>query len=471
MNIVIRLLIISILFIPSVLATRQIFTTNMGAFDVYNDDWAILNGGFHGEAYNSSNAPIAADGTIHNLTVVIADAPGSTWIRTFSLYKNGVFSGITCYIRASATSCSDTSHSVSVNAGDNLSMLQSPAGAPAVTTGRFSLVFDTDEANTSVLFGRTYISSATNTSYMAAHGYGGGSNPDYAITLVPGDFNITEWYLTRYEDPSSGYINFTLLMNETIPIAKCVMETGSQNCQNTSLNIPIHKWDTLIINVSKNYSVTGYTASGIKLKSWEDSQYIMATSSNGVLPNYFTPTKYAKVVAGVSGLGTSTTSVATHASANYTVVRALVKQVQNPAPSVYNHSFITADGQTPISCIIQSSGSNNCEITNQYNGTKGYMYWKIVETAVYIGSPVGCAHSLLVTSGAAAAPPPPPYNPCNLDCAVNTTISTNLDCLGNELVFRGSLVTDRIEINANISNFTIWSITTCIVGNLQNILY
>jgi hypothetical protein len=53
---------------------------------------------------------------------------------TFTVRKNSADTLITCQIVASATSCSDMTHTATFTAGDRISLESSPSGTPSART-------------------------------------------------------------------------------------------------------------------------------------------------------------------------------------------------------------------------------------------------------------------------------------------------------------------------------------------------
>ena len=75
-------------------------------------------------------------GTLRNLYVELPAPPGAGASRTFTVRKNGVSTALTCTIAgAVATSCSDTTNTVSVAARDTAVLLQTPSGSPVAARG------------------------------------------------------------------------------------------------------------------------------------------------------------------------------------------------------------------------------------------------------------------------------------------------------------------------------------------------
>ena len=72
-------------------------------------------------------------GTVSNLQVFVATAPGGVASWTLTVDKNGSPTALTCNIVGAATSCTDSSL-VTIVAGDKLDLDVTPFGSPALTT-------------------------------------------------------------------------------------------------------------------------------------------------------------------------------------------------------------------------------------------------------------------------------------------------------------------------------------------------
>jgi hypothetical protein len=83
-----------------------------------------------------ANAAVAAgqSGTISNFVFNVTTSPGGPNSWTVTLRKNGASTSVTCTISGNATSCSDSTHSVSFSAGDTIDVMAVPnAGAAHAT--------------------------------------------------------------------------------------------------------------------------------------------------------------------------------------------------------------------------------------------------------------------------------------------------------------------------------------------------
>lgn len=124
------------------------------------------------------------DGKIFNLHVGCTTAPGTGLTRTFSVMKNGVESAVTVVFAATDTAKSDLTHSVSVSAGDTISIVTYASGT-TTSSGvfRYGFVFEATTVGQS-LVATACVSvnlSASATRYMNIQGT---DEPDATATNV-----------------------------------------------------------------------------------------------------------------------------------------------------------------------------------------------------------------------------------------------------------------------------------------------
>lgn len=98
-----------------------------------------------GQAVSTSTEPplavVTRAGTVKSMRCFLGTAPGGADTAAFTVRKNGSDGAVTCTITGSATTCSDTSNSFTVAAGDRLSIkVVSSAGTAADATCAFEEV-------------------------------------------------------------------------------------------------------------------------------------------------------------------------------------------------------------------------------------------------------------------------------------------------------------------------------------------
>lgn len=106
-------------------------------------EYCATIGGTTAASASTSNIQLAGqNATFTAMYVVVTSAPGASDSHTFTLLANGSATAITCTISgASATTCSDTAHTATVAAGQNLQVTDVTVGTPAASAAHFGFGF------------------------------------------------------------------------------------------------------------------------------------------------------------------------------------------------------------------------------------------------------------------------------------------------------------------------------------------
>ncbi len=111
----------------------------------YTDDNFIpLASSFRGSSYDLAASRVSLSGTLNLFAAAIPDATTET-NYVFTVYKNGVATGLTCTVNQGSTSCSDLANCVEFTAGDTMAVLfkgNSGTGTSDNREGRFTAVFN-----------------------------------------------------------------------------------------------------------------------------------------------------------------------------------------------------------------------------------------------------------------------------------------------------------------------------------------
>lgn len=145
--------------------------------------------------------------TFGNLSVQLSTAPGGVTARIFTLWVNGSSTSLAVTITGSATSATDTTHTIHLNAGDFAEWRGTNTGSPAA--GRVLLTYETttDNATDSIQWG---IGQNFNTGTGAAHAtpLAGGCPPSNGVAegnaVFPAAVNGTISAIYAYDNVDPG---------------------------------------------------------------------------------------------------------------------------------------------------------------------------------------------------------------------------------------------------------------------------
>lgn len=159
-------------------------------------------------------APMPTSGTFKNMYIALETATGAAKSRTLALNVNGSDSALTVTI-TNASSGSDTSHTVSVSAGDKVAFNHaSTSGSPATTRMGWSCVFVPDTAGEfPVLSGTDSQPSTSATRYFMlqtnANGWDSAESDQEILIPITATAQKMRSYVTGAPG-GSGQYNFTL---------------------------------------------------------------------------------------------------------------------------------------------------------------------------------------------------------------------------------------------------------------------
>lgn len=144
-------------------------------------------------------------GVIDHFYAAVPSAPGSGKSLVYTLVKNGTPTALVATISDLATTGNDTTHSVSVVAGDTLSVSCTPSGTPTSNQMNSSVRFVPTVDGESAMFGTTDSQSASATNYLYTTGYLGQATVEanqYAVAPIA--FSWKKLFLNFNTAPGSG---------------------------------------------------------------------------------------------------------------------------------------------------------------------------------------------------------------------------------------------------------------------------
>lgn len=177
---------------------------------------------------------VPTSGTFKNLRIHLPSSPGSGKSFTFTVRKNGSDTSVTCAVSDANTTCSDTSNSFTVAAGDNVNIKSVPSGTPTQSIPDYSLSFiaDTDgeffhHANLS-----TASNSANNYVYTNGSGWNGTeANKRYYSAAI----TAKKIYVYFTSSPGSGKSwQRALRVNGSTSALTCTVSDTNTTCNNTN---------------------------------------------------------------------------------------------------------------------------------------------------------------------------------------------------------------------------------------------
>lgn len=192
---------------PPLLGTPQMIIG--GYYDILNTsttEYTSFSGGYSWYSTQTDyNQVVSTSGVIEDLRVELSNVPGSGKDYTFTLMKNGVATDLSVKVENPYTYKSDTTNSVSVAAGDYISLRCTPTGTPDSAWAQWSSTFTAYTANESLLLAMGGGSNAATRYVPLQHGYDGGTgNETDAYQVMPTSGNISALRVKLDADPGTS---------------------------------------------------------------------------------------------------------------------------------------------------------------------------------------------------------------------------------------------------------------------------
>lgn len=218
---------------------------------------------------NLEQVPMPFAGNVVALYVLLIDSPDNgagTQSYTFKVYKNGsATGGNTCAISETATTCNDTSTSLSFNAGDTLSWEYVPANTPTARRANVSIAV-TNSVGGFALFGGQPGTGSTNfdgttTMYHPVQGPFTWNATETNRQQISSQIQLWSLYadLNTAPDNGAGTQTYTLTARDDAAATgcSCVVSEANVNCNDTC-----NPDDVLVNSKTALESVPAGTAAG-----------------------------------------------------------------------------------------------------------------------------------------------------------------------------------------------------------------
>ena len=212
---------------------------------------------FSGSGHANVNMTMPTSGVFHQVSATLDTAPGSGKSWDITLCKNATDTSMTTQIANLATTNTDTTNQVRVEAGDTVSIHIKPNNTPANSRANFSVLFTPDIPGASVHNFITFVSAPTGaTGYLTAFGAYTSSAPSYNTTddtgyrrpTMPADTTITDFFLRAHTSPGSGKnYQVKLRKNSTDTAAVVTLADTNTTTNIRNINVPVAAGDYLNI--------------------------------------------------------------------------------------------------------------------------------------------------------------------------------------------------------------------------------
>ena len=198
-------------------------------------------------------------GNLKNIRVVLDTAPGSGTNYVFTVRLNAADTALACTISDAATSCTNSTDTVSIIGGDVLTFSSTPSGSPATVFVKWTLVFDGTTAQEGIFSG--YGGGAgTITKYSFPDGPSLLSIEDENHQLMPLNGTLKNLYVRTHCDVINPWV-FTLRVNGVSTALTCTLT--SFTCSNTTDSISVVAGDLISLEVDPDAGCSARRSHGM----------------------------------------------------------------------------------------------------------------------------------------------------------------------------------------------------------------
>ena len=232
---------------------------------------------------------IPTSGTLKNLRVELNDTPGGgTKTYTFTLHRAvgvGGFANtaLTCTVASGATQASDMVNEVAVAAGDVVSLECDPTDSPTARYAKWTMVFEGDTANESILLTNCY-TNLTTTIYSRPGGGIDSETENNVRCVCPTAGTIKNLYVWLQLDPGTDpdAYRFTLRKGGASQTLTCTITANARTGNDVAHDVAVIAGDVLTIMIEPLNSPTGrpYVAIGMVFLADTDGESIILGGSS-----------------------------------------------------------------------------------------------------------------------------------------------------------------------------------------------
>lgn len=186
---------------------------------------------------------VPTDGTFSHLHVVLGSAPGEEKSLTFTFRLNGDDTSLTATMQDTNNTCTDSTHTVSVSAGDEISLKCVPSGTPTASSYcRWYFIFEPDDGTSTIQMG-IIASLGLNGYFLPVPGYRstGSTTESYNHTVSSLSGTVKNLYISLTVAPGEG---------------KSRTFTFRHNGSNTSLSATVNDDRTIANDTSNSVEIT-----------------------------------------------------------------------------------------------------------------------------------------------------------------------------------------------------------------------
>ncbi len=391
-----------------ILMSRYTASTGLAASSSFYLFPVYSTGGFLSATYATSTVAVAPiSGTLSNFYAYVDGALTSD-SYTLALTVNGVDTAMTCTINAPGSSCSDQTHSVTLNQGDSFAIhinTGTDRRQPSISM-RFTPTTPNETMMIAHAGGTVFSNSVNNFLTFNRPSTPGSSGPTTSIFADAGVLDLLDAYATS--TLTSGTYTFSLEKNgSTGSASTCVLSTSASFCRDTTNSISLAAGD--FVNIQSTPASSPSTRAPTL-----SARFVPTTSGIFELlpaPNtsYAAATNYAPVVGYPSVFTAGSVEASSTLYAQPMVIHSMrVKTSSNVGGSGASVVFtLRRNGaDTALTCSI-ATGASTCNVTADVvygQGDTIVIKHSVTGSPATVAAGIALSASALISNTPAAVP-------------------------------------------------------------------
>jgi len=235
----------------------------------------------------TSTFPVS--GTVSNLQVTLVTAPGAAVGYNFGFFYQTATSSLVCsIIGASATTCSDFTDTVSVVAGQDAQIVDSPVGSPTGSIASYSFDFTpANSGDTIVVSAGSIPTTAAGYWYFPAGGSARSSASSteaisYLIPFAEGG-TLDQFYFEQQQNNPTGGATTTLRVNSATTTVTLSLTGTTKSGNDTTHSAAISTGQTadLVQVITNAYGSSDIFGFGLRFTATNPGDFPLSYSSDG----------------------------------------------------------------------------------------------------------------------------------------------------------------------------------------------
>ncbi len=320
-------------------------------------------------------------GVFDYLRVSCTDPGGAAQSRAFTLRKAVAGTTLTCTVSTGATTAQDTTHSVSVAAGDLVCMeCVSSASAAASALTNWALRFTaTNDNEYPLLWGGQAGPAAGTTRYSPVQGDAIVQTAEATATsVIPAAGTISKLYVALDANMSTSSMVVTLYLNGSPTALTCTVASGASTANDTSNEIAVVAGDLISLEWVNNGSNAPRPRSGLKFAPTVNGKSVVMIPAVATVAQNLTRYQTANGSAGwnsseaakqslmiactlqelflkITGVASGQTAIAMVRNAGDTTITATVTGTGTTGSDIAHTSSIADDGLLDIRLVTSAT--------------------------------------------------------------------------------------------------------------------